>query len=79
LFLAATAVVALLTACPSVEDGNRDTLVLQIATIDQVNDNGQSYGPQAFVDSLEEVSGGRLRVEVTTNYGDGAPEAESNL
>ncbi len=79
LFLAAMAVVALLTACSSVDKGGRDTLVLQLATIDQVNDNGQSYGPQAFVDSLGEVSGGRLRVEVTTNYGDGAPEAESNL
>ena len=79
LFLAAMAVVALLTACSSVDKGGRDTLVLQLATIDQVNDNGQSYGPQAFVDSLGEVSGGRLRVEVTTDYGDGAPEAESNL
>jgi TRAP-type C4-dicarboxylate transport system substrate-binding protein len=81
LFLAATVVVAQLAACQgsSVDKAGADTLVLQLATIDQVNDNGQSYGPQAFVDSLGEVSGGRLRVEVTTNYGDGAPEAESNL
>ena len=57
-----------------------DTVVLHLATIDgSVNANGQEYGPQAFVDSLDSVSGGRLQVEVSTSYGDGAADAESRL
>ncbi len=55
------------------------TVVLRLATIDSVNNNGQAHGPQAFVDSLEKVSGGRLRVEVIETWGDGAPDAESLL
>ena len=44
-----------------------DTVVLHLATIDgSVNANGQEYGPQAFVDSLDSVSGGRLQVDVST-------------
>jgi TRAP-type C4-dicarboxylate transport system substrate-binding protein len=60
------------------KSGN-DTVVLRLATIDSVNNNGQSYGPQAFVDALEQVSGGRVKVEVTETYDDGAADAESNL
>ena len=56
-----------------------ETLVLQLATIDSVNNNGQSFGPQAFVEALTEVSGGRLRVEVVEAYGDGRADAESKL
>jgi TRAP-type C4-dicarboxylate transport system substrate-binding protein len=56
-----------------------DTVVLRLATIDDVNNNGQSYGPQAFVDNLQSVSGGRLQVEVLTAYGDGAADAESTI
>jgi TRAP-type C4-dicarboxylate transport system substrate-binding protein len=77
-----SAVVALLVACGSgsgVDKAGGKTLVLRLATIDSVNNNGQSYGPQAFVDSLREVSGGAFRVEVTTAWGRGAPEAESDL
>ena len=33
-----------------------DTVVLRLATIDSCNNNGQSYGPQVFVDALDEVS-----------------------
>lgn len=56
-----------------------DTVVLRLATIDSVNNNGQSYGPQAFVDALKQVSNGRVKVEVTETYDDGAADAESNL
>jgi TRAP-type C4-dicarboxylate transport system substrate-binding protein len=56
-----------------------ETLVLQLATIDSVNNNGQSFGPQAFVDALSEVSDGRLRVEVIEAYGEGRADAESQL
>lgn len=61
------------------KSGN-DTVVLRLATIDgEVNNNGQSYGPQAFVDALEQVSDGRVKVEVTETYDDGAADAESNI
>lgn len=56
-----------------------DTVVLHLGTIDSVNPNGMYFGSQTFVDALEEVSGGRLKVEVMTNYGEGDPDAESKL
>jgi TRAP-type C4-dicarboxylate transport system substrate-binding protein len=55
------------------------TEVLRLATIDGVNDNGQSFGPQAFVAELTKVSRGRLEVQVTDNVGKGGPTAESDL
>jgi len=55
------------------------TLALRLATIDHVNDNGQSPGTQAFVDGLARISGGRLKVQLVENYGDGDPQAETNL
>jgi TRAP-type C4-dicarboxylate transport system substrate-binding protein len=76
------ATVVLVAACqatPSADKAGAETVELKLATIDLVNNNGQSYGPEAFVENLEKVSGGRLKVEVTTRYGDGAPEAESDL
>jgi TRAP-type C4-dicarboxylate transport system substrate-binding protein len=71
-----------LVACQdgrSVDKTGGDTLVLQFASIDPVNDNGQSFGPQAFVDGLSEVSDGRLKVEIVEGYGDNAAVAESDL
>ena len=57
-----------------------DTTVLRLATFEgQVDDNGQNYGPQAFVDNLRKLSGGRLKVELTTDYGGSAPDAESRV
>src|SRR4029450_1981071 len=64
---------------PGTDKSGGDTAVLRLATIDRVNNNGQSYGPEAFVETLEKVSDGRIKVEVTTDYEGGAPEAESNL
>jgi TRAP-type C4-dicarboxylate transport system substrate-binding protein len=77
---AAVATAVLVAACSAgVDKAGADTVVLRLATIDLVNNNGQSYGPEAFVENLEEVSGGRIKVEVTTKYGQSAPEAESDL
>ena len=60
--------------------GGGDTVVLHLATIDgDVNFGGQLFGPQAFVDALTAVSGGRLEVEVTRSYGDRKADAESRL
>jgi TRAP-type C4-dicarboxylate transport system substrate-binding protein len=56
-----------------------DVVVLRLATIDAVNGNGQAYGPQAFVDNLDAISGGQLQVEVLTEYGGGEPGAESQI
>ena len=78
--VAATVVlVAACSAAPGTDKSGSDTVVLRLATIDRVNNNGQSYGPEAFVENLEKVSDGRIKVEMTTEYGDAAPEAESNL
>ena len=77
---AAAATAVLVAACSAGADkAGAETVVLKLATIDLVNNNGQSYGPEAFVENLEKVSGGRLKVEVTTKYGQSAPEAESDL
>ncbi|MEP6660847.1 MAG: hypothetical protein ABJD24_13110 [Acidimicrobiales bacterium] len=78
-----TAGALLLTACNSraivADKAGGSTIVLKLATIDDVNSNGQAFGPQAFVDELAKVSGGRVRVDVTRSYGDGAPDSEVRL
>jgi TRAP-type C4-dicarboxylate transport system substrate-binding protein len=82
---AATGAVVLAAACSGSASGVADkaggeTVVLRLATIDgDVNGNGLLHGPQAFVDRLAAVSGGRFQIEVTTGYGDGGPDAESSL
>ena len=82
--LAVGVVVAILVAgCQGAESQDKagtETVVLRLATINgDINFGGQEYGPQAFVDGLEEVSGGQFRIEVVTTFGDGAPDAESKL
>jgi len=79
----ATSLTLSLTACAfgQTQDkvGNR-TRLIQLATIDAVNDTGLAVGPERFVSALEEVSDGRLRVEVDTDtFGDGRADAESRL
>lgn len=69
-------------ACGGVGPADRaggDVRVLKLATIDSVNNNGQSYGPEAFVNQLAAVSGGHFKVEVQEVFGDGAVTAESDL
>ena len=44
-----------------------------------MNNNGQSFGPQAFVDNLRTVSGGKLKVEIKKDYGAGDAKAESAI
>ena len=79
----AIAIMALAAACQATRNVDKtggDTTVLRLATFEgQVNANGQNYGPQAFVDNLRKLSGGRLKVELTTDYGGDAPDAESRL
>jgi TRAP-type C4-dicarboxylate transport system substrate-binding protein len=66
------------TAAPIDKIGS-ETVTLRLASIDDVNGNGISYGPEAFVKALDTVSGGHLKVDVTTSYGGGRAESESNL
>jgi TRAP-type C4-dicarboxylate transport system substrate-binding protein len=81
--LIAMVVLAMTAACQTTQGADKtggDTVVLRVATFEgKVNANGQNHGLQAFVDNLGKVSGGRLKVELTTNYGGGAPDAESKL
>lgn len=67
-------------ACGDAADkAGGQVLVLKLASIDQVNGNGQSFGPQAFVDALGKLSGGRLKAEVKNDFGGGEAAAESDL
>lgn len=79
---AAVATLMVTAGCQSAGDVDKSgsaTVVLRLASIDDVNGSGQSYGPQAFVDNLTKVSKGRLKIQVVTDYGQGDPQAESNL
>ena len=65
-------------ACGSVQPADRigsDTVHLQFAT---PNGDLGAVG-EDFVRAIEESSGGRMAADVTTNYGDGAPDAEARL
>jgi TRAP-type C4-dicarboxylate transport system substrate-binding protein len=83
-FCVLAAGVLALSACagspaPPVDKIGSETVTLRLATIDDVNGNGISYGPEAFVKALDSVSGGHLKVDVTTSYGGGKAESESDL
>ena len=81
--LLAMVVLAMTAACQTTQGADKtggDTVVLRLATFEgEVNANGQNHGLQAFIDNLGKISGGRLKVEVRTDYGEGAPDAESRL
>lgn len=78
-------IVLTLQACagqpaPAVDRAGDQTITLRLASIDDVNGNGVSVGTQAFVDQVRAVSGGHLKLDVSTSYGDGAsPDLESQL
>ena len=64
----AVACAVTLTSCQSSGPSDKaggDTIVLRLASIDDVNDNGQSFGPQAFLDNIDSLSDGKIQVEVT--------------
>lgn len=78
----AAVLLALTVGCrsmPAADKAGNQTVVLRLASIDPINDNGQSYGPQAFIDQLAAVSGGRIKVEITTDFGHGSANSESSL
>jgi TRAP-type C4-dicarboxylate transport system substrate-binding protein len=79
----AMVVLAMTAACQTTQGADKtggDTVVLRLATFEgEVNANGLNHGPEAFVENLGKVSEGRLKVDLTTDYGDGAPDAESRI
>jgi TRAP-type C4-dicarboxylate transport system substrate-binding protein len=79
----AIVILAMTAACTTTQGSDKtggDTVVLTLATFEgQPNANGQNHGPQAFVEHLGKVSGGRVKVELKTDYGDGAADAESKV
>lgn len=79
----AIVVLAVTAACTTTQSADKtggDTVVLTLATFEgEPNANGQNHGPQAFVENLGKVSQGRLKVELKTEYGDGAADAESQV
>jgi len=86
--LAARAVIAIMVltmtaACQTTQGADKtggDTVVLTLATFEpEPNANGQNHGPEAFVENLGKVSQGRLKVELKTDYGDEAADAESQV
>ncbi|MFF4249846.1 TRAP transporter substrate-binding protein [Streptomyces sp. NPDC001663] len=81
--LALALAVSLLAACQTASGSDKtggDTTVLKLATIDaEIKTSLHGSGPQTFVDELAKVSGGRLKAEVTTDYGQRAAQAESHL
>jgi TRAP-type C4-dicarboxylate transport system substrate-binding protein len=57
-----------------------DTTVLHLATADGPGVDPDTYqGPSEFVAALEEVSGGRLKVDLTWDHAAGAADAETQL
>ena len=83
--LATVSVLVLAGACTGAGGTDRaggSTLVLKMATIDGYEfgtTGGSLTAPETFAEALKNVSGGRMRVEVTENYGEGDPGAESRL
>jgi TRAP-type C4-dicarboxylate transport system substrate-binding protein len=79
----ATAVTGLAVAgCtpPEVVDQTADsTVVLQLATVDSLNPNGQTIAPQTLIDALDRHSGGRLTAAVQEEYELGEATAETDL
>jgi TRAP-type C4-dicarboxylate transport system substrate-binding protein len=76
-------ILAMTAACTTTQGSDKtggDTVVLTLATFEgEPNANGQNHGPEAFVENLGKVSQGRLKVELKTDYGDGAADAESQI
>jgi len=54
-------------------------VVLRFATIDNANPNGHTVAPQAFIDAVERLSGGRLHVDLQQSFESGAAGAESDI
>lgn len=81
--VSAVALLGAVAACTSNVAADRSggqVVRLSFATIDgDVKRNEMGVGASTFVGQLAKVSGGKLRVDVSTSYGNGAGDAESRL
>jgi TRAP-type C4-dicarboxylate transport system substrate-binding protein len=81
--LVAGAVAALLAVgCQSgriADKTGANVIVLRLGTIDSTDPNGQSVAPEAFINALGRLSGGRIRTTVTENFESGSVTAETDL
>jgi TRAP-type C4-dicarboxylate transport system substrate-binding protein len=84
---ATVALALLLAACGGAQadqaggdKAGNEAVAMTVATIDKVDNNGQSFGPQAFVAGLSEVSDGGLDVQVDLEtFANGEGDDESQL
>jgi TRAP-type C4-dicarboxylate transport system substrate-binding protein len=78
---ASCALVGALAGCDAPTDrAGGDTVVLHLATSDGEGIDPATYqGPQAFMDAVSDVSGGRLEVEIDWDYASGAADAETQV
>ena len=77
-----TAGLLLTAACSATVAADKtgsDTVVLHLGSVDAINNNGYSFGPQAFIDTLASVSGGRVTAQVEESSDDRSAEVESNV
>jgi TRAP-type C4-dicarboxylate transport system substrate-binding protein len=54
------------------------TVVLRVVNFDSLDPNGQSPAPTVFLRQLIDLSGGRVKVDVTNQFEDGQPTAETD-
>lgn len=55
------------------------TVVLKLATIDEADPNGQTPGPQVFLNEIQALSHGQIKVNLVQSYENGSPNAESDI
>jgi TRAP-type C4-dicarboxylate transport system substrate-binding protein len=53
-----------------------ETLTLKAAAVDGINVNGQTFGPQAFLDTIAKESGGHLKIDLTEHFAGQDPDRE---
>jgi len=72
----------LATGCQSagvVDKAGGNVIVLRLATIDDLDSNGQTIAPATFIKTLERVSGGRMKTTLQTSYENGSVTAETDI
>lgn len=78
----AATLAGVLCACTTSSGGDKTgnrTVVLTLASIDNINPNGQQPASAAFVRELLAVSHGAMKVQVHDEFESGAPAAETDL
>lgn len=68
------------SGCAAGDKTGSDAIVLHFATIDgNIEGGGDMVGAQTFVSALEDASGGRMTVELETEFGELEYDAEARL